>query len=39
MEEKDSINNIKESNIKEIKIHEEFLLNLKTSKLLNIYKK
>ena len=39
MEEKDSINNIKESNSKEIKIDEEFLLNLKTSKLLNIYKK
>ena len=39
MEEKDSINNIKESNSKEIKIDEEFLLNLKSSKLLNIYKK
>ena len=39
MEEKDSINNIKESSSKEIKIDEEFLLNLKSSKLLNIYKK
>ena len=39
MEEKDSINNIKESNSKEIKIDEEFLLNLKSSKLLKIYKK
>ena len=39
MEEKDSINNIKESISKEIKIDEEFLLNLKSSKLFNIYKK